>query len=76
MTPATDRPRIVYELTKKIVEAFSQSPDVDFALPYVFSQRTGMQMRHQSRMKEPFLSSERLEFCGKDDAFMIRAEGV
>jgi hypothetical protein len=58
MTPATDRPRIVYELTKKIVKAFSQSPDVDFALAYVFSQRTGMQMRHQSRGKSPVIWSK------------------
>lgn len=44
MTPATDRPRIVYEITKRIVAAFARSPDVDFALPFVFSQRTGMQL--------------------------------
>jgi small-conductance mechanosensitive channel len=47
MTPATDRPRIVYELTKRIVVAFARSPDVDFALPYVFSHRTGMQLAAQ-----------------------------
>lgn len=44
MTPATDRPRIVYELTKRIVAAFARSHDVDFALPFVYSQRTGMQL--------------------------------
>ena len=47
MTPATDRPRIVYELTKRIVAAFARSPDVDFALPFVFSQRGGMQLTTQ-----------------------------
>ena len=47
MTPATDRPRILYELTKRIVAEFARSPQVDFALPYVFSQRAGMQMTSQ-----------------------------
>lgn len=57
MTPATDRPRVVYELTKRIVAAFARSPDVDFALPFVFSQRTGMQMTTQrsSQGDPPFM---------------------
>ncbi len=58
MTPATDRPRVVYELTKRIVAAFARSPDVDFALPFVFSQRTGMQMTTQRRNQgdPPFMA--------------------
>lgn len=58
MTPATDRPRIVYELTKRIVAAFARSPEVDFALPFVFSQRTGMQIitQRNGRDARQFLS--------------------
>ena len=44
MTPATDRPRITYEITKRIVAEFARSDQVDFALPFVFSHRTGMHM--------------------------------
>jgi len=76
MTPATDRPRIVYELTKKIVEAFSQSPDVDFALPYVFSQRTGMQMRHQPRGKSPIISSSLSPAPENYGDLLCQTEGV
>ncbi len=42
MTSATDRPRISYEITERIFNEFQKHPDVDFAIPYVFSQRTAM----------------------------------
>lgn len=42
MTRATDRPRIVYEITRRIYEDFRKHAEVDFAIPYVFSHRTGM----------------------------------
>ncbi len=45
MTLATDRPRIVYEITKRIFLDFQQHPEVDFAIPYVFSHRTGLMAR-------------------------------
>lgn len=44
MTLAKDRPRIAYEITKHIVTGFQSTPDVDFAMPYVFSHRTGLRM--------------------------------
>ncbi|MEM2935979.1 MAG: mechanosensitive ion channel family protein [Candidatus Bathyarchaeia archaeon] len=37
MTLATDRPRITYEITKKIFEEFSKNELVDFAIPYIYS---------------------------------------
>lgn len=37
MTLATDRPRITYEITKRIYEGFAANDDVDFAIPYVYS---------------------------------------
>ena len=34
---ATDRPRITYEITRKIFEEFAKNEMVDFAIPYVYS---------------------------------------
>ena len=41
MTLATDRPRIKYEIEKKIFKEFSSDKRVDFAIPYVYSSRRG-----------------------------------
>ena len=41
MTQATDRPRIVYEIHKRVVTAFQQSEGVEFAVPYIYSSKKG-----------------------------------
>jgi len=41
MTYSTDRPRMKYEIEKKIVKAFQDNDLVDFAIPYVYSAKTG-----------------------------------
>ncbi|MBN1579569.1 MAG: mechanosensitive ion channel [Anaerolineae bacterium] len=43
MTKATDRPRITYEIIKLIFQGFQRSARVDFAIPYVYSFRKGVQ---------------------------------
>jgi hypothetical protein len=43
MTHAMDRPRLAYEITRKIFSEFQKYPDVDFAIPFIFSHRAGMQ---------------------------------
>jgi len=43
MTKATDRPRISYEITKRVFQDFQRSARVDFAIPYVYSFRKGVQ---------------------------------
>jgi small-conductance mechanosensitive channel len=43
MTKATDRPRITYEIIKRIFQGFQRSARVDFAIPYVYSFRKGVQ---------------------------------
>jgi len=43
MTKATDRPRITYEIIKRILKGFQRSARVDFAIPYVYSYRKGVQ---------------------------------
>jgi hypothetical protein len=43
MTKATDRPRITYEINKRILKGFQRSARVDFAIPYVYSYRKGVQ---------------------------------
>ena len=42
-TLAMDRPRIVHEITRKIFDGFQSNPKVDFAIPYVYSYRMGIQ---------------------------------
>jgi small-conductance mechanosensitive channel len=43
MTSATDRPRISYEIIRRIFRDFQHSAQVDFAIPYVYSFRKGVQ---------------------------------
>jgi small conductance mechanosensitive channel len=43
MTRATDRPRITYEITKRVFQDFQRSARVDFAIPFVYSYRKGVQ---------------------------------
>ncbi|MDF1516029.1 MAG: mechanosensitive ion channel [Anaerolineae bacterium] len=43
MTKATDRPRITYEIIKRIFQGFQRSARVDFAIPFVYSFRKGVQ---------------------------------
>jgi hypothetical protein len=40
MTPATDRPRIAHEITKRIFKEFAKNRKVDFAIPYLYSSKT------------------------------------
>ena len=41
MTLATNRPRIKYEIEKRVFQGFSRDGRVDFAIPYVYSSRKG-----------------------------------
>jgi small-conductance mechanosensitive channel len=43
ITKATDRPRISYEIIKRIFQDFQRSAKVDFAIPYIYSFRKGVQ---------------------------------
>jgi small-conductance mechanosensitive channel len=45
MASAMDRPRIVYEITRRIFREFQRHPEIDFAIPFVFSHRTGLMAR-------------------------------
>ncbi len=43
MTRATDRPRISYEIIKRVFQRFQRTAEVDFAIPYIYSFRKGVQ---------------------------------
>ena len=43
MTLATDRPRIKYEIEKRVFKDFSKNDKVDFAIPFVYSAKKGAQ---------------------------------
>jgi hypothetical protein len=43
MTRATDRPRITYEIIKRVFQDFQRSARVDFAIPFVYSFCKGVQ---------------------------------
>jgi hypothetical protein len=43
MTRATERPLITYEIIKRIFQDFQRSARVDFAIPYIYSFRKGVQ---------------------------------
>ena len=42
-TSATDRPRITYKIIKLIFQGFQDNAQVDFAIPYIYSFRKGVQ---------------------------------
>lgn len=42
MTLAVDRPRIVHEITKRVIKYIQESKKVDLAIPYVYSYRHGV----------------------------------
>lgn len=41
MTEAKERPRISHEINKRICQQFRTNSEVDFAIPFVYSYRTG-----------------------------------
>ncbi len=43
MTMATDRPRIIHEISKKVYKAVQASRNVDLAIPYIYSYKKGYQ---------------------------------
>ena len=55
MTATMDRPRIVHEITKRIFNRVRVTPEVDFAIPYVYSYRVGAQAggRHLESANTP-----------------------
>lgn len=52
MTRAKDRPAISYEIIKRIFDSFQQEKSVDFAIPYVYSYRTGSVRKDELRDKD------------------------
>ena len=43
MTLATDRPRMIHEISKRVYKAVQESKNVDFAIPYIYSYKKGFQ---------------------------------
>ncbi|MEM3027763.1 MAG: mechanosensitive ion channel family protein [Candidatus Bathyarchaeia archaeon] len=63
MTISTERPKIMYELTKRIYRDIQASEKVDIAIPYVYSFKKGLRLTgslldptlvHNSPMNAPF----------------------
>ena len=50
MTAAKDRPRMSHEILKRIFLEFQRNPQVDFAIPFLYSYRKGMEMATRSTM--------------------------
>jgi small-conductance mechanosensitive channel len=42
LTMATQRPKIIYEISKRVFKAVQVSTNVDMAIPYIYSYRKGM----------------------------------
>jgi small-conductance mechanosensitive channel len=61
MTRATDRPRIKYEIEKRIFKQFSSDERVDFAIPYVYSSSRG---RKEAQMLKRIFQPKELEDLG------------
>ena len=53
MTNAMDRPRVSHEILKRIFADFQRNPHVDFAIPYLYSYRKGMESAGRGGGIEP-----------------------
>jgi small-conductance mechanosensitive channel len=58
MTLATNRPRIKYEIEKKVFKEFSRNGKVDFAIPYVYSSKKG---RDEANMMKRIFQVKEME---------------
>jgi hypothetical protein len=82
MTMAVDRPRITYEITKRIFQDFQRSARVDFAIPYIYSFRKGVQAsaRHsEADVQRPtidVLLSEIVVTPGETEMFLDSPEDI
>jgi hypothetical protein len=89
MTKATDRPRITYEIIKRIFQGFQRSARVDFAIPYVYSFRKGVQASarhgeadHPKQTEDVLLSQvvmkeeERADLVGSDEVIAELADRI
>jgi small-conductance mechanosensitive channel len=59
MTLATDRPRIVHEITKTIFTRFTEESAVDFAIPYVYSSKRVTKPFEQKLVKTDYEHNKR-----------------
>ncbi len=80
MTSATDRPRITYQITKLIFQGFQEDAQVDFAIPYIYSFRKGVQA--SARFSEAELPKSTVDlplseivFGDEDRAYLRANEG-
>jgi small-conductance mechanosensitive channel len=48
MTAAMDRPRVSHEILKRIFLEFQRNPKVDFAIPFLYSYRKGVEIASRS----------------------------
>jgi small-conductance mechanosensitive channel len=60
-TLAMDRPRIAYEITRLVFNEFQKYPSVDFAIPYVYSYRTGVRAGARHLEAAPALEAGPIE---------------
>jgi len=49
MAPATERPKVSHEINRRIFDRVSESKDVDFAIPYVYSYKTAVNKEGENR---------------------------
>jgi hypothetical protein len=79
MTQATDRPRITYEINKRIFQGFQRSARVDFAIPYVYSFRKGVQASaryDEAALQRPIVEVplSQIEMVGEDQRNLLGGE--
>jgi small-conductance mechanosensitive channel len=73
MASAMDRPRIVYEITRRIFREFQRHPEIDFAIPFVFSHRTGLMARTRQLDAARAPETEPLDIDSVHDASGVAA---
>jgi small-conductance mechanosensitive channel len=89
MTKATERPLITYEITKRIFQDFQRSARVDFAIPFVYSYRKGVQAsaRYEEAVQSrptveiplsqiELLDEERTHLLGNEQEIIALAERI
>jgi len=64
MTLATNRPRIMHEISKRVFKAIQSTDKVDLAIPYIYSFKKGFQWAPSFPIENPE-TSRRLNYIEK-----------
>ena len=71
-TAVQDRPKIAYEINKRILEGVQKAPRVDLAIPFIYSYRAGLDQKEADAQNAAQALSDRIEQGDAELVFRTR----